>query len=130
MQYARYRVTLGARFHRVDWESVLDLPAPPENCRRRMASLKSIPSVREAIMKLLNLLSIRYAKHLENTVSQPSSSSTTENSPLEVKSFCWDDFEAASVQKALNEVISCKQMAKVFLNFTLKEIFLSLLLVY
>ncbi|KAK1284996.1 hypothetical protein QJS10_CPB20g00191 [Acorus calamus] len=64
IQYAKYRAVLGAKFHRVDWASLADLPAPPDTCRRRMAALNSNLNVRKAVMKLCNVLGERYAKYL------------------------------------------------------------------
>jgi general transcription factor 3C polypeptide 1 len=63
--YARYRASLGARFHRVDWVAIPGLPAPPEICRRRIASFKHELTVRKALMNLCTLLATRYAKHLQ-----------------------------------------------------------------
>jgi general transcription factor 3C polypeptide 1 len=34
--YARYRASLGARFHRVDWVAIPGLPAPPEICQEEL----------------------------------------------------------------------------------------------
>jgi general transcription factor 3C polypeptide 1 len=63
--YARYRASLGARFHRVDGVAIPGLPAPPEICRRRIASFKHVLTVRKALMNLCTLLATRYAKHLQ-----------------------------------------------------------------
>ncbi|KAK1265574.1 hypothetical protein QJS04_geneDACA010700 [Acorus gramineus] len=52
IQYAKYRAVLGAKFHRVDWASLADLPAPPDTCRRRMAaSSRRLP---EKFLKFLD----------------------------------------------------------------------------
>ncbi|KAL7162716.1 hypothetical protein ACSBR2_043073 [Camellia fascicularis] len=133
MEYVRYRAALGAKFHRTDWSSLLDLPAPPDACRRRMALLNSDSKFRSSVMRLCNLLSERYAKHLERLQNKSLnhgdysvivrdslfgkdchknfSSSVERNEELGFEER-WDDFNNENIKKALDEVIRCKWMAK------------------
>eukprot|EP01018_Ginkgo_biloba_P011372 Gb_30476 [translate_table: standard] len=110
--YARYRAALGARYHRVDWATVPGLPAPPETCRRRIASFKHEPTVRKSLMNLCMLLATRYAKHLQ----QIDRGHAVDDSNIGVsdpgKKFQWDDFEEPSIAAAVDEVMRCKCMAK------------------
>lgn len=131
--YARYRASLGARFHRVDWVAIPGLPAPPETCRRRIASFKHEPSVRKALMNLCTLLATRYAKHLQQLEEeQPLDNDNAGISKGLVRSLAgstsvrsqnasanpgqlyalWDDFEEPSIAAAVDEVMRCKSMAK------------------
>lgn len=132
MQYARHRAALGAKFHRIDWSSLPDLPGPPGPCGKRMASLNNDDGFRKALMRLCNLLSQRYAKHLEKTPSKlvnlddcrqvwgslagPNKNVTdgvedadASNSEGEI----WDDFEDKNIKMALDEVIQFKWMSNV-----------------
>ncbi|THG08515.1 hypothetical protein TEA_002148 [Camellia sinensis var. sinensis] len=133
MEYVRYRAALGAKFHRTDWSSLLDLPAPPDACRRRMALLNSDSKFRSSVMRLCNMLSERYAKHLERLQNKSLnhgdysvivrdslfgkdchknfSSSVERNEELGFEER-WDDFNDENIKKALDEVIRCKWMAK------------------
>ncbi|XP_057830258.2 uncharacterized protein LOC131041249 isoform X1 [Cryptomeria japonica] len=112
--YARYRTPLGARFHRVDWVSVPGLPAPPETCRRRIASFKHEPTVRKALMHLCNLLTARYSKHLQqmdgDLIVDDADIGNLEG-PSQLYPL-WDDFEEPSIAAAVDEVMRCKCMAK------------------
>ena len=63
--YARYRASLGARFHCVGWDAIPGLLAPPEICRRRIVFFKHELTVRKALMNLCTLLATWYAKHLQ-----------------------------------------------------------------
>jgi general transcription factor 3C polypeptide 1 len=63
--YARYRASLGALFHHVDWVAIPGLPTPPEIYRRRIVSFKHELEVRKALMNICTLLATRYAKHLQ-----------------------------------------------------------------
>lgn len=66
MAYIRVRAVLGARYYRVPWKSLSDLPAPPHTCLRRMALLlKTNGKIRGAVMCLCNLLGERYIRYLE-----------------------------------------------------------------
>lgn len=130
IQYARHRAALGANFHRADWSSLPDLPAPPNTCKKRMASLKSDIKSRKALMRLCNLLGERYAKLLEKIQNSPldkndcrlrgSAVGGLSRSPdgcefsqethLEEES--WDDFDNRNLKIALDEVLRCQRMAK------------------
>ncbi|KAK7282250.1 hypothetical protein RIF29_10882 [Crotalaria pallida] len=67
IQYVRHRAALGARYHRIDWASLSNLPAPPRTCMRRMNLLNSNLEFREAVNRLCNKLSERYAKQLDKS---------------------------------------------------------------
>ncbi|KAE9605186.1 putative B-block binding subunit of TFIIIC, winged helix-turn-helix DNA-binding protein [Lupinus albus] len=69
IQYVRHRAALGAKYHRIDWASLSDLPAPPRVCRRRMNSLNNNLEFREAVNRLCNKLSEQYAKQLDKSQS-------------------------------------------------------------
>lgn len=119
MQYARHRAMLGARFYRVDWTSLSDLPALPSTCARRMAVLNANIHIRRSIMRLCNLLGERYATYLEKIriMKEPV---TTQNlslthdesiSELNCQQYFWDNFEDPDVRIAVDEVLRCKRSA-------------------
>ncbi|KAI3737738.1 hypothetical protein L2E82_27750 [Cichorium intybus] len=58
IEYVRHRASVGAKFHRAEWTSLQNLPAPPETCRRRMSTLNRNNQFRKAIMRLCNMLSL------------------------------------------------------------------------
>lgn len=124
--YTRQRALLGARYNRVEWNTIPGLPAPPETCRRRIAFLKLVPTVRKAIMHLCNLLGTRYTKFLCSrklsahaldddthkasncgTVGGDSSANDSSSS-----SFSWDDFKDPILSAALNDIILCKKAGR------------------
>ncbi|XP_039053662.1 uncharacterized protein LOC120195803 isoform X2 [Hibiscus syriacus] len=126
-QYARYRAAMGAKIHRVDWTSLAGLPAPPHACARRMASLNRSEKFRKALMKLCNMLSERFMKHLEKSQNTSSDSSDCrllrfpaiqfsygiehgEDADFEVER--WDDFDDRKIKSALEDVLRFKQIAK------------------
>ncbi|KAL1224110.1 hypothetical protein V5N11_031253 [Cardamine amara subsp. amara] len=131
-QYVRHRAALGAKFHGVNWASVPELPAPPLACKRRIQILMKNDKFRKALMRLCNLLSERYAKHLETKQKfLPESNSShvlvrylsqafggTDSSSVEHgKGTCfdeekWDDFNEKSICQAFNDVLELKKMAK------------------
>lgn len=132
MQYVRHRAALGAKFHRVDWSSLSDLPGPPGLCRKRMAKLNTNIRFRKAVMRLCNMLSQQYANHLEKMPNKlltfedcrhvrgslaglnkklPDGVEHAEVSNSEGGK--WDDFEDKNIKNALDEVIQCKWMSKV-----------------
>lgn len=131
-QYVRYRAALGAKFHGVNWASVPELPAPPLACKRRIQILMKNDKFRKALMRLCNLLSERYAKHLEtkqkclpeNNRSHvlvrylPKAIGGTDSCSVEHgKDICfdegkWDDFNEKSISQAFNDVLELKKMAK------------------
>ncbi|CAI0447514.1 unnamed protein product [Linum tenue] len=131
IQYARHRSILGARFHRVDWNQIPGLPGPPKTCARRMATLKRNKSLRKALMKLCNILSERYVKHLEknqgafanghltrvlhrhSTVGgfdggQPAGVSNMDAAGSNEEQ--WDDFSEQNIKEAFDDVILYKQL--------------------
>lgn len=130
IQYVRYRAARGAKFHSVDWASLPNLPACPMACKRRMSSLRSGERFNNALMKLCNMLSEQYVKHLEkyqnmsldNGCKVRSSSREghchnisngvehTEDAGFEEKQ--WDDFDDRNIERALEDVLRLKQMAK------------------
>ncbi|XP_026434167.1 uncharacterized protein LOC113331736 [Papaver somniferum] len=135
IQYVRYHAELGAKFYRTFWATLPDLPAPPEACRRRMASLKKIPEFRTAIMRLCNLLGFRYVNHLlkskekelqfnngsGNTFQDSSrkkcatanfSDCLERNLESDFEDQMWDDFEDQKVRRALDEVLCCLRVLK------------------
>ncbi|OAP16041.1 hypothetical protein AXX17_AT1G52580 [Arabidopsis thaliana] len=102
-KYARHRAALGAKFHGVNWASVQELPAPPLPCKRRIQTMMRNDKVRKAVMRLCNLLSERYAKHLKTE------SDSVEHRKDEGK---WDDFNEKSISQAFNNVLELKKMGK------------------
>lgn len=131
IQYARYRAALGAKFHRTDWASLPDLPAPPSTCKKRMASLKSNIKFRKALMRLCNFLSERYVKLLEKTqnsspgkdvcrlqgslggvLSRKFSDGSEYSQETHLEEESWDDFDNSDLKTALDEVLRYKRMAK------------------
>ncbi|CAJ1966952.1 unnamed protein product [Sphenostylis stenocarpa] len=132
IQYAKHRAVLGAKYHRVNWTSISDLPTSPSACMRRMNLLNINLRFRKAVNKLCNILSERYAKHLEK--SQNLSLNSDECNHFErSQSFegiynnygpdveiqmrslhreAWDDFENKNIKTALDEILRCKMMAK------------------
>ncbi|XP_030526126.1 uncharacterized protein LOC115737876 isoform X2 [Rhodamnia argentea] len=131
--YARNRAFVGAKFHRTDWASLPDLPAPPSACGKRMASLNKSDAFRKSLMRLCNLLGERYTKELQknqekqfncgddgqlvrgtaehgcsagfSTISQ-----ITEHDAFEEDR--WDDFSVEPIKTVLEEVLQCKRMNK------------------
>ncbi|XP_027908281.1 uncharacterized protein LOC114167388 isoform X2 [Vigna unguiculata] len=132
IQYVKHRAVLGARYHRVDWTSISDLPTFPATCMRRMNLLNANSRVRKAVNKLCNILSERYAKHLLKSQNMSlnsdeckqfvrslscegisnNSSPDSEIQMRSLKSEAWDDFENKNIKTALEEILRCKMMAK------------------
>ncbi|OEL15716.1 hypothetical protein BAE44_0023265, partial [Dichanthelium oligosanthes] len=122
MIYIRMRAILGARYYRVAWNSLSDLPAPPHTCRRRMAILlKGNENIRGAVMCICNLLGKRYARCLEKErrlkkrrlLPQISKSSDETSLDSDCEQFNWDDFEVLEIKSALNEVLELIRTEKV-----------------
>ena len=127
-QYARYRVVLGAKFHRVDWTSIAGLPAPPPACARRMTSLKRNTKFRKVLMKLCNMLSERYVMHLEKNQNRSFNNNDcrllVRSSSIQVSNGVehgedadfeeerWDDFDDRTIKRALEDVLRFKHIAK------------------
>ncbi|KAK1592831.1 hypothetical protein Q3G72_031099 [Acer saccharum] len=126
IEYVRRRVALGPKINRVKWTLLSSLPAPPKACKRRMSSLIENKKVREALMKLCNMLSERYVKHLEKTQSNDDCRSLENASPGKVITRAmpphtedagleenhWDDFDDINIKRVLEGVLQLKQMAK------------------
>lgn len=133
IEYVRNRALLGAKYHRTDWSSLSNLPAPPETCRRRMAMLNSTPQFRKAVLRLCNMLAERYGKFLEKY--QNNSLNLDDGRPLvreammvgdcnenlfdcfehdkELKSHkCWDNFDDCNIKIALDDILRYKKIAK------------------
>ncbi|KAH6827918.1 hypothetical protein C2S53_014880 [Perilla frutescens var. hirtella] len=119
IEYAGFRAARGANFHRADWVSMSNLPASPDACKRRMASLnRSIP-FRKAVLKLSTLLSEQYAKYLEKFQDNTSSHASGEmiRSPASGEALPdmlgrWANFDDNFIKVALDDVLRCKRMAK------------------
>ena len=122
MIYIRMRAILGARYYCVAWNSLSDLPAPPNTCRRRMAILlKGNENIRGAVMCICNLLGKRYTRFLEKErrsqkrrlLPQISESSNETSLDSDSEQFNWDDFEVPEIKNALDEVLELIQSEKV-----------------
>ncbi|XP_023734355.2 uncharacterized protein LOC111882227 [Lactuca sativa] len=118
IEYIRHRAALGAKFHRVEWSSLENLPAPPETCRRRMSALNRNNQFRKAVMRLCNMLSVRYAKHLEYSKNKtlihnrkPPDVVIHPSNELDVDEK-WDDFDNKDIKISLDEVLQYKQISK------------------
>ncbi|XP_020591544.1 uncharacterized protein LOC110032283 isoform X2 [Phalaenopsis equestris] len=137
MQYARHRAMLGARFSRVDWPTLCDLPAQPNTCKRRMTTLNKNSNIRRAVLRLCNLLGERYTHYLDNSRNKPDQKSTdidnfekidesfmlcdtVHNDSVSCVNICksnfqhdgWDNFEDFEVRMALDEVLKYRRLAK------------------
>ncbi|ERM94667.1 hypothetical protein AMTR_s00011p00218290 [Amborella trichopoda] len=113
IKYARHRVALGAKFNRVDWTTIPNLPAPPDTCRRRMAMLRQSSSVRRALMSLCNLLADRYVKQLNETPIREVTDGVSTQLAIHgsnIHEFHWGDFDDPSIKLAVEEVIRSKNM--------------------
>ncbi|KAJ0974371.1 hypothetical protein J5N97_016336 [Dioscorea zingiberensis] len=131
MQYARHRAIVGARFHRVDWTSISDLPAPPDTCRRRMAMLRTDANIRKAVMRVCNILGERYAGYLNEIHNKHEKdfscdinterhiedenlgANLCQNVPSMTETCHWDDFEDPDIKTAIEEVFQYKKMIKI-----------------
>ncbi|MED6172276.1 hypothetical protein PIB30_048638 [Stylosanthes scabra] len=132
IQYVRHRAALGAKYHRTDWASVPDLPAPPRVCLRRMNLLNSNKRLRKSVNRLCNILSERYAEQLEMSqnlsskkddcrelVRSQSSKGVDNNFRPDIEpqmpslnGEAWDDFENKTIKTALDDILRYKMMAK------------------
>ncbi|KAI3803697.1 hypothetical protein L1987_31857 [Smallanthus sonchifolius] len=121
IEYVKHRVVLGAKFHRINWSSLPSLPGPPDTCRRRMAILNRNKQFRKALMRLCNMLSVRYAVHLDASKNK----SLGDDCRVFIKDHDlidhtndlnseerWDDFDNKDIQMVLDEVLKYKQVAK------------------
>jgi general transcription factor 3C polypeptide 1 len=113
MTYTRFRAMHGARYTRVDWTSLSDLPAPPLTCRRRMALLKKNKHIMGAVKRICNLLGKRYARYLEKerdwkrTILLHQISNTVQENSLDTDSeqLKWDNFEDPEIKSAFDDVL-------------------------
>ncbi|KAK2965595.1 hypothetical protein RJ640_008436, partial [Escallonia rubra] len=128
IEYVRHRAALGAKYHRTDWASLSNLPAPPDTCKRRMALLNNSIQFRKALMRLCNMLTERYAKHLGEFHSKSSNNDSCRvmvrnyssgqecnrsySDVLEHTEEGWDDFNNKDIKVALDEVLQYKRRAK------------------
>ncbi|VFQ59197.1 unnamed protein product [Cuscuta campestris] len=134
IEYVKCRAALGASFHRVDWSSLPNLPAPPDACKRRMALLKSYPEFRKALMRLSNVLCERYVNYLKKFQHQSLNQTGSTMMILHTNSFAeecnkhimdrsnhttvslfdeqWDNFDDDSVKAALDDALQLKKKAK------------------
>ncbi|XP_024973225.1 uncharacterized protein LOC112511735 isoform X3 [Cynara cardunculus var. scolymus] len=108
IEYVRNRAALGAKFHGTDWASLQSLPASPHTCKRRMSTLNSNKKFRKAVKTFCNMLSSRYAKHLENSNNKPLDDHTNDSNFEER----WDDFDNEDIKMVLDGVLRYKQTAK------------------
>lgn len=124
IEYVKHRAALGAKFHRIDWTSLQSLPGPPYACRRRMSNLNRNKQFRKAVMRICNMLSVRYAKHLQLSQNKalddnskmiiedqnaPALIDHTNDFNIEER---WDDFENKDIKMLLDDVLKYKQIAK------------------
>nr|XP_043629870.1 uncharacterized protein LOC122601168 [Erigeron canadensis] len=89
-----------------------------------MSTLNRNKQFRKAVMKFCNMLSMRYAKHLETSKNNSLGDGCRviiqdQNAPQVVnhtKDFCmeerWDDFDDKDIKMLLDEVLKYKQIAK------------------
>ncbi|XP_042053544.1 uncharacterized protein LOC121798547 [Salvia splendens] len=116
--YARHRAARGAKFHRTEWVSIPNLPAPPDACKRRMALLNSFIPFREAVMKLCTILSEQYAKYIEKFQDKMSINADSEEmirGPASEEAGMlekWANLDEDIIKVALDDVLRCKRLAK------------------
>lgn len=143
IEYVKKRAALGANFHRTDWNALPNKPAPPAVCRRRMASLNSCMQFRKAVLKLCNILSERYAKHLDkyqnksilngehrvmvrNNVSDEFSSEKDSDGQQQSQEINpedqWDNFNNKDIKMALDEVLCHKRTAKLDAHIDIRSL--------
>uniref|UniRef100_A0A161ZTH2 Uncharacterized protein n=1 Tax=Daucus carota subsp. sativus TaxID=79200 RepID=A0A161ZTH2_DAUCS len=133
IEYAKKRAALGANFHRTDWKALPNKPAAPAVCRRRMALLNTCMEFRKAVLKLCNILTERYANHLEKLQNESKLNgehgvmvcnhksaeySSREDSESQQQSRDinpedqWDNFNNKDVKMALDNALRHKRTAK------------------
>ena len=110
IEYVKYRAPIGAKFCRVDWTSVSNLPADPDICKRRMCYLNREKTIRKKVMKLCNIVSSRYARFLRESKAKRD----IDHGNLET--IRWDDFDDKEVKKALDEVLRFKSITNLGYN--------------
>ncbi|CAK9179892.1 unnamed protein product [Ilex paraguariensis] len=132
IEYVRHRAALGANFHRADWASLSNLPAPPDSCKRRMSLLNRDVRFRKTVMRLCNMLSERYANYLDKYQIKKlkhgdcrvmlrdcftgedfnkNSECLEQNQEFDSEER-WDDFDSKNLKVALDEVLRYKRIAK------------------
>ncbi|VVA91652.1 unnamed protein product [Arabis nemorensis] len=131
-QYVRYRAANGAKFRGANWASVPELPAPPLACKRRVHILMKNDKFQKALMRLCNLLSERYAKHLETkqkdlpgsnsshvlvrylsqSIGGTDSGCVEHGKEISFDEEKWVDFNEKSISQAFNDVLELKKIAK------------------
>ncbi|KAL9671326.1 hypothetical protein QQ045_008894 [Rhodiola kirilowii] len=121
IQYARLRAELGPGIHRAEWTSLDNLSAPPEACKRGMARLKRNLEFRISLMKLINILSKRYAKYLKKSKQLTGGNHKTVVRDLKILDLLeqdddieekWDDFDCKDIKTALDEALQHTQVFK------------------
>ncbi|KAK1577766.1 hypothetical protein Q3G72_024619 [Acer saccharum] len=126
IEYVRHRAAHGPKVHRVDWSSLSNLPAVPLACAKRISSLRRNTKFNKALMKLCNMLSERYVKHLEKTQSNDDCRPLEKASPGKViiramhahtedagfEENRWDDFDDINIKRVLEGVLQLKRLAK------------------
>ncbi|XP_031385075.1 uncharacterized protein LOC116198940 isoform X1 [Punica granatum] len=125
IQYVKHRAERGAKFQRAGWSSLSDLPAPPSACGKRIACLKKNKVFRRALMRLINVVSKRYVRHLQKLhnkigdgirllVRSSLTGDGDRSIPVEAQLIedeeQWDDFSCPSVKRVLEEVLRCKRI--------------------
>lgn len=120
IEYARHRASLGAKFNRVDWGKLHNLPAPPDACRRRMALLRTNRQFRKSITRLCNVLSQRYVDYLEKSKDkqlnheghQATQCCCLKNTSNFLAQDPWDNFDDADIKLALEDALRYKKISK------------------
>ncbi|KAK4343178.1 hypothetical protein RND71_038994 [Anisodus tanguticus] len=120
IEYARHRAALGAKFNRVDWGKLPNLPAPPDACRRRMSTLRTSQQFRKSVMRLCNVLSQRYVDYLkkskDKTLNHEGHQATEcccfKHTSHYLSQDPWDNFNDANIKSALDDALRCKKIGK------------------
>lgn len=128
IEYARHRASLGAKFHRVDWGKLPNLPAPPDSCRRRMSALlRTSPQFCDSVMRLCNVLSQRYVHYLEKFQNKTLNDEGHQAMQCDFFKLTsdflsqepWDNFDDANIKLALDDALRYKKIAK---SATVKDV--------
>ncbi|KAG5593380.1 hypothetical protein H5410_043894, partial [Solanum commersonii] len=127
IEYARHRASLGAKFNRVDWGKLQNLPAPPDARRRRMASLRTNRQLKKFVMRQCNVLSQRYVDYLEKSKDkklnreghQATQCYCLKNTSNFLSQDPWDNFDDANIKLALEDALRYK---KISILETLKDV--------
>lgn len=128
IEYARHQASLGAKFHRVDWGKLPNLPAPPDSCRRRMSALlRTSPQFCDSVMRLCNVLSQRYVHYLEKFQNKTLNDEGHQAMQCDFFKLTsdflsqepWDNFDDANIKLALDDALRYKKIAK---SATVKDV--------